>query len=330
MGDFDTKIVKARDGIIEGASIIKEGGLVVFPTETVYGLGANAFDENAVAKIFKAKGRPQDNPLIVHISSLEQVKDIAVDVPDAFYELAKRFMPGPLTVILKKSDKVPYCVTAGGETVGIRMPKNIWARELIAHSYPLAAPSANRSKHISPTTAQHVYEDLKGELELILDDGPCDVGIESTVLDLTVETPTILRPGAVTADMLLDIVGSVSQNGKVIKIAKAPGMKYTHYAPICETVTAVSFEHAISEYDRELALGKKPVILARDIFEGMLGQRSWISLGCSVQDYTRNIYGALHDAEKEYDYIIIEELAGDGLEASVMNRVTKAAGGKSV
>lgn len=330
MSEFETKIVKARDGIQEGARIINAGGLVVFPTETVYGLGANAFDENAVAKIFKAKGRPQDNPLIVHISSLEQVKDIAVDIPDAFYELANRFMPGPLTVILKKSDKVPYCVTAGGETIGVRMPKNVWARELIASSHPLAAPSANRSKHISPTTAQHVYEDLKGELELILDGGPCDVGIESTVLDLTVDTPTILRPGAVTADMLLDIVGSVCQNGKVIKIAKAPGMKYTHYAPICETVTAVSLEHAINEYDRELSQGKKPVILARDVYEHELGERSWISLGSSVEDYTRNIYSALHDAEKEYDYIIIEELSGNGLEASVMNRVTKAAGGKSI
>ena len=178
-----TTIEKASDAIRKGARIINEGGLVVFPTETVYGLGANAFDESAVAKIFEAKGRPQDNPLIVHISSLEQVKDIAKDIPDKFYELASRFMPGPLTVILNKSDKIPYIVTAGGETVGIRMPNNKWARELIANSKPLAAPSANRSKHISPTTAQHVYEDLQGRVELILDDGPCGVGIESTVLE---------------------------------------------------------------------------------------------------------------------------------------------------
>lgn len=330
MGDLITKIVEASDGVKDGARIIDEGGLVVFPTETVYGLGANAFDESAVAKIFKAKGRPQDNPLIVHISSLEQVKDLAVDIPDAFYKLAEKFMPGPLTIILKKSDKVPYAVTAGGETVGIRMPKNKWARELIALSKPLAAPSANRSKHISPTTAQHVYEDLKGELELILDDGPCDVGIESTVLDLTTDTPTILRPGAVTADMLLDIVGSVCQNGKVIKIAKAPGMKYTHYAPICETVTAENIDHAVSEYDKQRALGKNPVIVARDIYRDKMQDRAQISLGISVEDYTRNIYSALHQAEKEYDFIIVEKLCGDGLEASVMNRVTKAAGGKCV
>lgn len=325
-----TKIIKASEGIKEGARIIDDGGLVVFPTETVYGLGANAFDQDAVAKIFKAKGRPGDNPLIVHISSLEQVKDIAVDVPDKFYELAARFMPGPLTIILKKSDKIPYVVTAGGDTVGIRMPKNKWARELIANSKPLAAPSANRSKHISPTTAEHVYEDLKGEVELILDDGPCAVGIESTVLDLTCDTPTILRPGAITADMLLDIVGQVSQNGKVIKIAKAPGMKYTHYAPVVETVMAQNIDHAVECYDKLAREGRRPVIVARDIYRDKVGERAQISLGVTVEDYTRNVYSALHTAEKEYDCIIIEHLDGAGLEASVMNRVEKAAGGRCV
>lgn len=325
-----TRIVKAKDGIDEGARILKDGGLVVFPTETVYGLGANAYNENAVANIFKAKGRPQDNPLIVHISSLDQVKDIAVDVPDEFYKLAERFMPGPLTVILKKSDKIPYVVTAGGDTVGVRMPDNEYTRQLIAKSFPLAAPSANRSKHISPTTAQHVYEDLNGEVDLILDDGACQVGIESTVLDLTVDVPTILRPGAVTADMLLDVVGQVSQNGKIIKVAKAPGMKYTHYAPKVDTVTAVNIDHAVNEYDKQASLGKNPVIVARDIYRDTVKDRNLISLGVTVEDYTRNIYSALHTAEKEYDYIIVEELHGSGLEASVMNRVTKAAGGKEV
>lgn len=325
-----TRIVKAKDGIDEGARILKDGGLVVFPTETVYGLGANAYNENAVANIFKAKGRPQDNPLIVHISSLDQVGDIAVDVPDEFYKLAERFMPGPLTVILKKSDKIPYVVTAGGDTVGVRMPDNAYTRQLIAKSFPLAAPSANRSKHISPTTAQHVYEDLNGEVDLILDDGACQVGIESTVLDLTVDVPTILRPGAVTADMLLDVVGQVSQNGKIIKVAKAPGMKYTHYAPKVDTVTAVNIDHAVNEYDKQASLGKNPVIVARDIYRDIVRDRNLISLGVTVEDYTRNIYSALHTAEKEYDYIIVEELHGSGLEASVMNRVTKAAGGKEV
>ncbi|MCQ2603101.1 MAG: threonylcarbamoyl-AMP synthase, partial [Clostridia bacterium] len=208
---MDTKIVKAKDGIDEGAALIKSGELVVFPTETVYGLGANAFDEEAVKKIFIAKGRPQDNPLIVHISSLEQVKDIAVDIPDGFFEIAKLYMPGPISAILKKSDKIPSIVTAGGDTVAVRMPENKYTRELISKSFPLAAPSANKSKHISPTTAQHVYDDLNGEVALILDDGDCRVGIESTVFDLTAEKPTILRPGAITAEMLAEIFGEVSE-----------------------------------------------------------------------------------------------------------------------
>ncbi len=322
-----TRILNAKDAYLEGARLIEAGELCVFPTETVYGLGANAFDESAVAKIFEAKGRPGDNPLIVHISRIEQVKDIACNIPKVFYELADKFMPGPLTIILQKSAKIPYVVTAGGQTVGIRMPKNEWARALIDASKPLAAPSANRSKHISPTTAQHVYEDLNGRVELILDDGDCNVGIESTVLDLTCDTPTILRPGAITADMLLPILHEVLQNGKVIKIAKSPGMKYTHYAPIVETVMAEDIHHAIEEYDKQFSLGKNPVILALD---GEVGNRNFISLGRSVEEYTKNIYSALHDAEKEYDFIIIEALHGDGLEASVMNRVEKAAGGRRV
>ena len=327
---MQTKIVPAKDGIKEGASLILSGELVVFPTETVYGLGANAFDADAVKKIFIAKGRPQDNPLIVHISSLEQVRDIAVDIPSVFYELAERFMPGPITLILKKSDKIPSVVTAGGDTVGVRMPSNVWARELIAASKPLAAPSANRSKHISPTTAKHVYDDLQGEVPLILDDGACKVGIESTVLDLTADVPTILRPGAITAEMLADILGEVSENGKVIKIAKAPGMKYTHYAPKVKTVCATSIDHAVKEYDRTLKNGMHPVIVARDIYRDKVEEREQISLGVTVEDYARNIYSALHEAEERFDYIIVEELGNKGLEASVMNRVEKAAGGNRV
>ncbi len=326
---FKTRIVKAQDGICEGAKLINEGELVVFPTETVYGLGANAFDESAVKKIFLAKGRPQDNPLIVHISSIEQVSEIATDIPDKFYSLAKLFMPGPLTVILKKSDKIPYAVTAGGETVGVRMPANECARALISASRPLAAPSANRSKHISPTKAEHVYEDLKGEIPLILDGGDCQVGIESTVLDLTSDVATILRPGAITAQMLLDVVGEVSQNGKIIKIAKAPGMKYTHYAPKVETVMASCVESGIAKYDQLVLEGKKPVLVFRDIHP-QIENRNLISLGKSVEDYAKNVYSALHEAEKTFDFIIIEELIGEGLELSIMNRVEKAAGGKRV
>jgi len=325
-----TEIKKAETAIDEAAALIKRGELVVFPTETVYGLGANAFDEEAVKSIFEAKGRPQDNPLIVHISDTHDVEKLAVDIPEAFYRLAERFMPGPLTIILKKSDAVPYVVTAGGDTVGIRMPDNKFARELIAKSFPLAAPSANRSKHISPTTALHVYDDLCGKVPLILDGGDCRVGIESTVLDLTVDTPTILRPGAVTADMLLEFFDEVQVGGKVIKVAKAPGMKYTHYAPCVETVCAESIESAVYYYDKCKSDGKTPVLVFRDIYRDAMGERELVSLGVTAQDYMRNIYGALRVAEKRWDCIIIEKLSGGGIESSVMNRVLKAAGGKIV
>ncbi len=325
-----TEIINANDGIQLGAKLIKDGELVVFPTETVYGLGANALDEKAVQKIFVAKGRPQDNPLIVHISNLEQVKDLAIDIPEIFWTLAQNFMPGPLTIVLKKSDKVPSIVTAGGETVGIRMPENIFARQLIENSTPIAAPSANKSKHISPTTAMHVYDDLQGEVALILDGGACRVGIESTVLDLTTDTPTILRPGAVTAEMLLDFVGEVNENGKVIKIAKAPGMKYTHYSPKVKTVMAKSVQSAVSEYDKQLSLGLKPILVMRDIYRDEICDRNLISLGVTAEDYTKNIYNALRQAEIKYDYIIIEKLYGNGIAVSVMNRVEKACGGNIV
>ena len=324
-----TEILDAKLGIEKGAELILRGELVVFPTETVYGLGADAFNESAVRKIFEAKGRPQDNPLIVHISSVEQVKEIAKDIPDSFYEVADRFMPGPISIVLKKGDKVPYTVTAGGDTVAVRMPSSAIARELIARSKPLAAPSANKSKHISPTTAEHVYDDLNGEVELILDGGSCDVGIESTVLDLTTDTPTILRPGAVTVEMLAEVLGAVEEKGKIIKIAKSPGMKYTHYAPKVLTVVARSVDSALSEYNKRIAEGGNPVLVYRNIYDELSG-KSLIDLGKTPEDYARNIYSALRSAEDKYDEIIIEELHGQGIEFSVMNRVYKSAGNKMV
>lgn len=325
-----TEIVKARDGIDRAVELIKKGELVVFPTETVYGLGADAFNAEAVKKIFVAKGRPQDNPLIVHISSIEQVEEIACEIPEAFYKIAEKYMPGPISVILKKSDKIPYVVTAGGETVAVRMPLNPYTRELISKSAPLAAPSANKSKHVSPTSAEHVYDDLNGEVELILDDGPCSVGIESTVFDLTTDTPTILRPGAITAEMLSELVGEVSENGKVIKIAKSPGMKYTHYAPRVETVVAENVDHAVSEYDQSVKAGKNPVLVFRDVYRDKTGDRNIIDLGITADDYARNVYSALRKAENIYDEIIVEKLNGTGIEFSVMNRVLKAASNKIV
>lgn len=325
-----TRIVNAKDGLDEAVSLIKNGELVVFPTETVYGLGANAFDPVAVAKIFEAKGRPQDNPLIVHISRVEEVKGIARDVPEVFYTLAERFMPGALTVVLPKSDLIPGIVTAGGDTVAVRMPDHPVARELISRSFPLAAPSANRSKHVSPTTARHVYDDLDGRVPLILDGGDCGVGIESTVLDLTSESPVILRPGAVTAEMLAPFLGVIPGSGKVIGTAKSPGMKYEHYAPTAEAYAAVSALSAAEFYDRCAAEGRHPVLLFRDIYPDVLGARERISLGESVEDFMHTVYSALRAAEKSYDVIVVETLEGEGRAASVMNRVMKAVGGKTV
>lgn len=325
-----TRIVNAKDGLDEAVSLIKNGELVVFPTETVYGLGANAFDPVAVAKIFEAKGRPQDNPLIVHISRVEEVKDIARDVPEVFYTLAERFMPGALTVVLPKSDLIPGIVTAGGDTVAVRMPDHPVARELISRSFPLAAPSANRSKHVSPTTARHVYDDLDGRVPLILDGGECGVGIESTVLDLTSGSPVILRPGAVTAEMLAPFLGVTPGSGKVIGTAKSPGMKYEHYAPTAEAYAAVSARSAAEFYDRCAAEGRHPVLLFRDIYPDVLGDRECISLGESVEDFMHTVYSALRAAEKSYDVIVVETLEGEGRAASVMNRVMKAVGGKTV
>ena len=325
-----TRIVNAKDGLDEAVSLIRSGELVVFPTETVYGLGANAYDAAAVKKIFEAKGRPQDNPLIVHISCTDEVRDVAREVPEVFYALAERFMPGALTVVLPKSARVPDIVTAGGDTVAVRMPDNAVARELIARSFPIAAPSANRSKHVSPTSAKHVYDDLNGRVPLILDGGECAVGIESTVLDLTSGSPVILRPGAVTAEMLAPYLGVTPGSGKVIGTAKSPGMKYEHYAPAAEAYAARSAASAAEFYDKCEAEGKNPVLLFRDIYADALGDRARISLGGSVDDFMHGVYSALRAAEKEYGVIIVEMLDGDGRAASVMNRVMKAVGGKTV
>ncbi len=356
-----TEILEAAAGIKRAAEIIKSGGLAAFPTETVYGLGADAFNESAVKQIFEAKGRPQDNPLIVHIADIEQAESIARDIPDAYYRLAEKFMPGALTVVLKKRNEIPYVVTAGGETVAVRMPANDFARELIRQSAPLAAPSANRSKHISPTTAQHVYDDLNGRIPVILDGGACLVGIESTVLDLTSEYPTILRPGAVTAEMLKEVLGEVMQNGKVIKIAKSPGMKYSHYSPVCETAVAADCLTAAECAMKAAAEGCRVGILASDKdiirikesadvsasvpMRGLCengnglsecennstkGVVNFYSLGTDEAEYMRKIYSALREAEKTCDYIIVLELVGSEAAESVMNRVNKAAGGKRI
>ncbi|MDE6211594.1 MAG: threonylcarbamoyl-AMP synthase [Clostridia bacterium] len=327
---MQTRIVSIQQGLGEAVELIKSGEVVVFPTETVYGLGANAFDGNAVRKIFEAKGRPMDNPLIAHIADMSWTERLAVDISDDAKAVMNEFMPGPITVILKRSKDVPDEVTAGLDTVGIRFPRHDVARQFImACGTPLAAPSANTSTKISPTSAQHVFEDMQGRVPLILEGGACEVGIESTIVDMTADIPTILRPGAITQDMLVKVLGKVRNfDGKII-VAKAPGMKYKHYAPSCEMVVATSEDNAAYEYGRQLGLGRNPVVLAKNDY--IISQNfNVIRLGESDEDAMRNIYGAMHEAQEKYDYIICQDFGNEGIGASIMNRIDKASGGKRV
>ena len=237
-----TKRLKAdKEGIEQAAKILKNGGIVAIPTETVYGLAASAYDENAVTKVFGAKGRPQDNPLIVHIADIEDLKAVAKDIPNSAYKAAERFWPGPLTMIFKRTDKIPASVSAGLDTVAVRMPSDKTAREIIKQSLPLAAPSANTSGKPSPTKAKYVIEDLDGKIDAVVMSGDCAVGVESTVITLVTNPPRLLRPGAVTVEELKEIFPDIAVDSAVLAEPKkgervsSPGMKYKHYAPKTET-----------------------------------------------------------------------------------------------
>ena len=237
-----TKRLKADEkGIEHAAEILKKGGIVAIPTETVYGLAASAYDENAVKRVFLAKGRPQDNPLIVHIADIDDLKTVARDIPDSAFAAAKRFWPGPLTMIFKRTDKIPAGVSAGLDTVAVRMPSDKTAREIIKKSVPLAAPSANTSGRPSPTSAQYVLDDLDGKIDAVVMSGNCEVGVESTVITLVTNPPRLLRPGAVTVEQLREIFPDITVDNAVLSEPKngervaSPGMKYKHYAPKTET-----------------------------------------------------------------------------------------------
>ncbi|HAN44844.1 MAG TPA: threonylcarbamoyl-AMP synthase [Ruminococcaceae bacterium] len=249
---LDTQIIKIEDinnpqnemqKIKAAADILKNGGLVCIPTETVYGLAANALDKSAVANIFKAKGRPQDNPLIVHISDIDMLAELASAVPKSAARLAESFWPGPLTIILPKSDIIPDVTSAGMQTVAVRMPSNKIACEIIsAAGLPLAAPSANLSGSPSPTSAKHCVDDMLGRVDAIVDGGECLFGLESTVVSLAGEKPRLLRPGAVTLEQLKEVLGKVEVDNAVLnkmaenEQAASPGMKYKHYAPKAKVV----------------------------------------------------------------------------------------------
>lgn len=310
------------------AELIRRGEIVAFPTETVYGLGGDAFNEEAVKKIYEAKNRPSDNPFIVHVPDLESVEQAAY-LTDEARKIFEVFSPGPITIVLKKKEKIPYCVTAGLDTVGIRIPEHPMARKFLAAcGTPIAAPSANLSKRVSPTTAERVFEDMNGRIPAILDGGACRVGIESTVLSLAGE-PTILRPGAITAEMLAPYLSSVKTHTGEVVVAPAPGMKYAHYCPTVPCVLFASVNGGMEEYERRKNEGQKPVVLASEKCCEEMKKRGaeCVSLGKNTEEYAHNIFEAMRKYEKIYGFILIEALKGNGLEASVMNRILKSSRG---
>jgi L-threonylcarbamoyladenylate synthase len=328
-------IMDNKNNYKQAVDILKNGGVVAFPTETVYGLGALATDEQAVQKIFEAKGRPSDNPLIVHIGKKEQVHNYASAIAVNAEKLMDAYWPGPLTLVFHKIPGVIAAnVTPGVETVAIRMPDHPVALELLrALGEPLAAPSANRSGKPSPTEAAHVYKDLNGLIPLILDGGQTGVGVESTVLDMTTVPPTILRPGGITQEMIESIIGPVVSENKVVgeQVPRSPGMKYLHYAPEAPLYVINNEADYISEAVNELqSEGKKVAFIGHDDL-GALGADWYFSVGPAHDNeaMATNLYAALRKCDlTEADVILAVETDMSGVGAAVMNRLMKAAEGK--
>lgn len=332
--------------IKKAANVIKEGGIVAFPTETVYGLGANALDEQAVKKIFEAKGRPQDNPLIIHVADRKLEKYIEM-IPESAKKMMDKFWPGPLTIILKKKDIIPNTTSANLDTVGVRMPSEPIALKLIELSgVPIAAPSANISGRPSPTDVERCIEDLEGRVDFILGGDKSIVGVESTIVDCTVDPPMILRPGGITLEMLREIDGRIDIDKAILSKPtkdlkpKAPGMKYRHYAPKAK-VTIISSCNKINENDEKVVekinemiqnyieQGKTVGVLASEENSIFYKNSQVITLGskndlCTV---AQNLFEALRSFDdKGVDIILSEAFEEKGLGIAVMNRLKKAAG----
>lgn len=323
------------------AEIIKRGGLVAFPTETVYGLGANALDEESAVKIYRAKNRPQDNPLIVHIQEVKELSLLAKNVPAKACELIEKFWPGPLTIIFEKSDRVPYKTTGGLDTVAVRMPDHAVARLLIRESgVPIAAPSANLSGKPSPTNAQDVMEDMKGRIDAVIDGGHSKFGVESTVLDLTGSAPVILRPGGVTREELEKVLGHVhvEENIKEGEKPRSPGLKYRHYSPRAEVFLVVGDIKEQVKKIKELALefekkGLKVGILATAQTRGEYRQENVLSAGDRDAPLTisSNLFSLLRRFDRMgMDIILAEGIPEKGLGLAVMNRLKRASGYKII
>lgn len=330
--------------IEEAGEILKAGGLVAFPTETVYGLGGDALNPRSSGRIYQAKGRPSDNPLIVHIADMAALDRIARGIPDDARRLADRFWPGPLTMIFQKSDLVPYETTGGLDTVAVRMPSHPVAEALIraAGGY-VAAPSANRSGRPSPTLAKYVREDMDGRIEMILDGGDVEIGLESTIVDLTGEEPTILRPGAITRRMLEEVLHAVEEDASMMRddsgqAPRAPGMKYRHYAPQGDlTVVAGEAGQVIAYINDRVALhrkeNKKTGVIATDSSVDKYRADVCKSAGDRKDEsaVARELYRLLREFDDEkVEIIYAESFDASGIGQAIMNRLLKAAGYKVV
>lgn len=325
--------------MIRAGKILKDGGLVAFPTETVYGLGANAFLVKSVLNIFKAKGRPSDNPLIVHVSDKSMIDELVCFKTKAAEILIESFMPGPITLVMKKSEKIPDAVSAGLDTVAVRFPENETARRLIEFSgVPVAAPSANISGKPSPTEARHVISDMSGKIEAIIDGGACSAGVESTVVDVTEEIPVILRPGIITLEDLREVLPETKVDEHVLRAVsvnetpKSPGMKYKHYAPDAEVTVVEGEEEKVYEKIKELLCenkGKKCGVLT-------VSGRNYpadiiLSAGRDNRDYAHNLFSRLREFDALGAEVVFAELsAEDKYLMTVKNRLYKSAGNKVI
>jgi len=313
--------------ISKAAKILQQGGLVAFPTETVYGLGANALNEKAVRRIFVAKRRPADNPLIVHIADKKMLPELVKEVPSSAKKLISKFWPGPLTIVLNKKNIVPDIVTAGGKTVAIRMPAHPVARKLIQLSgLSIAAPSANLSGSPSPTTAKHVIADLKGRIECIIDGGESQVGLESTVVDLSGKIPVLLRPGGVTLEQLRAVLGKVQvANVHAVK-PKSPGMKYRHYSPKTNLIL-VTGKGKIKKITPLINEKKKVALIASpEVADHFLDRKIEVIMYGNLLTLARELFKILRELDQQgFDYIIIHDVPEEGLGRAIMNRVRRAA-----
>ena len=340
---METKILKIDspqdERLKELGEIIRNGGLVSFPTETVYGLGANAYDKNAALKVFEAKQRPADNPLIVHITDITQLENVACDVPEGAIRLFEEFSPGPLTIILKKNEKIPYEITAGLDTVAVRIPSHPIARALIdASGVPIAAPSSNLSGRPSPTKAEHVIFDMNGRIDAIIDGGASSVGVESTVVELADGAINILRPGGITKKDLEKVYNSVTVDKHVTEMVsdgetpKSPGTKYKHYAPEAEVTVIVGDKKVVFEEIRKRAANEKDVPLGVMCYDGFaFDVETVLYMGEDNEQYAERLFDAL----RQFDLLGIKKVYAQFTDdeeygLAVRNRLFKAAAGRVV